>query len=110
MSTPPQLNVVELRVSASTEWLDDVRNGYGEDAVFGPVLHYLSNVRELENRNTDTKQKQRIRERAKAYTLDEGLLYHKPSGGKLCIPQTMRADVIREAHDAECRPLTVLTP
>jgi len=36
----------------------------------------------------------------KAYTLEEGLLYHRPSGGKLCIPKSLRSDVIREPHDA----------
>jgi len=30
-ATPDRLNVIEMGISASTEWLDDVRNGYGED-------------------------------------------------------------------------------
>jgi len=34
------------------------------------------------------------------YSLQDGLLYHKPSEGKLCIPKSLRSDVIREAHDA----------
>ena len=37
-SAPMHLNGVELRISASTEWLDDVRNGYKEDAIFGPLV------------------------------------------------------------------------
>ena len=95
------VNVVELRISASVEWLDDVRSGYKEDAIFGPVVHYLSDPSEKDNKkNTDTKQRRRIKERAKAYTLEEGLLFHAPSGGKLCIPKSLRSDVIREAHDA----------
>jgi len=97
---PQHLNIVEMRVSASTEWLNDVRNGYVEDAIFGPVLQYLSNTNEKENKKASSKQTRRIQERAKSYTLEEGLLFHKPSGGKLCIPKSMRADVVREAHDA----------
>ena len=72
-SVQMHLNGVELRISASTEWLDDVRNGYKEDTVFGPVVDYLSGPSEKDDRNTDTKQKRRIKERAKAYTLEEGL-------------------------------------
>jgi len=95
------VNVVKLRISASVEWLDDVRNGYKEDVIFGPVVHYLSDPSEKDNKkNTDMKQRWRIKERAKAYTPEEGLLFHTPSGGKLCIPKSLRADVIREAHDA----------
>jgi len=30
---PQYLNVIEMRVSASTEWLNDVRKGYGEDTI-----------------------------------------------------------------------------
>jgi len=89
-----------MRVSASTEWLNDVRNGYTEDAIFGPVLQYLSNIDKKENKKASSKQTCRIQERAKSYTLEEGLLFHKPSGGKLCIPKSMRADVVPEAHDA----------
>jgi len=97
---PQHLNIVEMRVSASTEWLNNVRNGYAEDAIFGPVLQYLSNTNEKEKKKASSKQTRRIQERAKSYTLEEGLLFHKPSGGKLCIPKSMRADVVREAHDA----------
>jgi len=97
---PQHLNIVEMRVSASTEWLNDVRNGYVDDAIFGPVLQYLSNTDEKENKKASSTQTRRIQERAKSYTLEEGLLFHKPSGGKLCIPKSMRAEVVREAHDA----------
>lgn len=47
-----------------------------------------------------TKKARRTKERAKSYLLQDGLLYHKPSGGKLCIPKSQRPDVIQEAHDA----------
>lgn len=98
---PERLNVVELRVSASTEWLDDVREGYSQDVIFGPVLEYLQrDADEQETVRETTKKTRRVKERAKSYSLQDGLLYHKPSGGKLCIPKNMRADVIREAHDA----------
>jgi len=89
-----------MHVSASTEWLNDVRNGYAEDVIFGPVLQYLSNTDEKVNKKARSKQTRRIQERAKLYTLKEGLLFHKPSGRKLCIPKSMRADVVREAQDA----------
>jgi len=89
-----------MRGSASTEWLNDVRNGYVEDAIFGPVLQYLSNTNKKENKKASSKKTRRIQERAKSYTLEEALLFHKPSGGKLCIPKSMRADVVREPHDA----------
>jgi len=97
---PQQLNIVEMRLSASTEWLNDVQNGYAEDAIFGPILQYLSNTGEEEKKKASLKKTFRIQKRAKTYTLKEDLLFHKPSGGKLCIPKSMRADVVREAHDA----------
>jgi len=87
-------------ISASTEWLNDVRKGYGEDTIFGPVLEYLSNSDENEDKKTSSKQSCCVKERAKSYTLEEDLLYHKPSGRRLCIPKFLRTDVIREAHDA----------
>jgi len=99
-ANPQHLNIVEMRVSASTEWLNNVQNGYAEDAIFGPVLQYLSNTDEKENKKANSKQTRRIQEQAKSYILEEGLLFHKPSGGKLCITKSMRADVVREAHDA----------
>jgi len=34
---PQYLNVIEMRVSASTKWLNDVQKGYGEDTIFSPV-------------------------------------------------------------------------
>lgn len=89
------LNVIELRISASEEWLNDVWEGYIHDVIFGPVLEYLQG----NYSKADSKKAHRIRERAKSYLLQDGLLYHKPSGGKLCIPQYLQADVIREAHD-----------
>jgi len=52
---PQHLNIVELRVLASTEWLNDVRNGYAEDVIFGPVLQYLSNTDEKENKKARSK-------------------------------------------------------
>jgi len=64
------------------------------------VVDYLSDPSEKDDKNTDTKQRWHIKERAKAYTLKKGLLYHRPSGGKLCIPKSLRSDVISEAHDA----------
>jgi len=94
-SAPMHLNGVELRISASTEWLDDVRNSFKEDAIFGPVVYYLSNPSEKDDKNTDMKQRWHIKERAKSYTLEEG-----PSGGNLFIPKFLRSDVICEAHDA----------
>jgi len=97
---PQHLNIVEMRVSASTEWLNDLGNGYAEDTIFGPVLQYLSNTNKKENKKASSKQTRRIQERAKSYILEEGLLFQMPSGGKLCILRSMRADVVREAHDA----------
>jgi transposase InsO family protein len=100
--TSELLNIVELHISASKEWLDDVRVAYGEDLIFGPVLDHLR-MDDTDNQATctgNTKKYRRTRERAKSYLLQDGLLYHKPSGGKLCIPKSLQADVIREAHDA----------
>jgi len=88
-------------ISASTEWLGNIRKRYKEDAIFGPVVRNLSNstMKEKEKKPT-SKQDRRISERAKSYTLEESLLYHKPLGGKLYIPKPLRADVIREANDS----------
>jgi len=61
----------------------------------------LSNSDENEDKKTSSKQSRRVKERAKSFmALEEGLLYRKPSGGRLCIPKFLRTDVIREAHDA----------
>jgi len=96
------VNVVELRISASVEWLDDVRAGYAQDPVFGPVLEHLNRRDDAgkDDRKVDNRTARRVKERAKSYLLEDGLLFHTPSGGKLCIPRALRADVIREAHDA----------
>jgi len=96
---PKYLNVIEMRVSASTEWLNDVRKGYGEDTIFGPGLEYLSNSNENEDKKTSSKQSCCVKEPAKSNTLEAGLLYHKLSGGRLCIPKFLRTDIIREALD-----------
>jgi len=96
-----RLNSVELQITASMEWLEDVGKGYTHDVVFGPVLDHLQSVDTGEvTTKLNTKTTRRVRERAKSYILENGLLYHRPSGGKLCIPKSLRADVIREAHDA----------
>jgi len=84
---PQYLNVIEMRVLASTEWLNDVRNGDGEDTIFGSVLEYLSYSDENEDKKSSLKQSRFVNERGKSYTLEEGLLYHKPSGGRICIPK-----------------------
>jgi len=77
--------------------LDAIRAGYTEDLVFSRVLEYLN---DKGGETPRTKKARRTRERAKSYLLQDGLLYHKPSGKKLCIPDNPRSDVIREAHDA----------
>jgi len=95
------VNVVELRISASEEWLDDVRKGYSQDFVFVPVLEVLQGDEGSRDIGTPKDKKtRRIRKRAKAYFLQDGLLYHRASGGTLCIAQAQRSEVIREAHDA----------
>jgi len=53
---PQYLNVIEMRVSDSTEWLNDVRKDYREDIIFGPVLEYLSNSDENEDKKASSKQ------------------------------------------------------
>jgi len=88
-----------MQVSSSIEWLNNVRKGYGEDTIFSPVLEYLSNSNKNKDKTTSSKQSRRVKERAKSYTLEEGLLYHKLSGGRLCIPKFLRTEVIREAYD-----------
>jgi len=59
---PQYLNIIEMWVSASTEWLNDVRKGYGEDTIFGPVLEYLSNSDENEDKKTSSKQSRCVKE------------------------------------------------
>jgi len=80
------LNDIELRISASNDWLDNIGAGYTEDLVFGPVLEHLN---DKGGETPRTKKARRTRERAKSYLLQDGLLYHKPSGGKLCIPDNL---------------------
>jgi hypothetical protein len=50
-SAPESINAVELRISASVEWLDDVQAGYSQDDIFGSVLEHLTDaaVRHVED-------------------------------------------------------------
>ena len=95
------MNVVELRISASQEWLQDIQKEYTQDITFAPILEHLqsSGIRRDITTSND-KKSHRIQERAKGYIRQDGLLFHRVSGEKLCIPQVLQADVIREAHDA----------
>jgi len=90
------LNVVELRISAFNDGHEDVCRGYTESLIFGPVLKYLSADGTTIPK---TKKERRISERAKSYFLEDGLLYHKLSGGKLCIPDNLQTEDIQKAHD-----------
>jgi len=95
------VNVVELRISASQEWLQDIQKEYTQDIRFAPILEHLQTSgigRDITA--TNDKKICRICECAKGYILRDGLLFHRASGEKLCIPRVLQADVIREAHDA----------
>jgi len=95
------VNVVELRISASQEWLQDIQKEYTQDITFAPILEHLqSSGIERDITATNDKKSRQIRERAKGYILRDGLLFHRSSAEKLCIPRVLQADVIREAHDA----------
>jgi len=87
--------MVEIRILASTEWLDNIRKGYEEDAIFRPVAQNLnSSTKDEKERKITSKQNHRISERVQSYMLEECLLYHKPLDRKLCIPRLLRVDVI----------------
>jgi len=58
---PQYLNVIEMRVPASTKWLNDVRKGYEDDTICGPVLEYLSNSDKNEDKKRSLKQSRRVR-------------------------------------------------
>jgi len=95
------VNVVELRISASQEWLQDIQKEYTQHITFASILEDLQSSgigRDITT--TNDKKSRRIRERAKGYLLRDGLLFHRASGEKLCIPRVLQADVIREAHHA----------
>jgi len=95
------VNVVELRISASQEWLQDIQKEYTQDITFAPILEHLQSSgigRDITA--TNDKRSRRIREPAKGYILRDGLLFHRACGEKLYIPRVLQADVIREAHDA----------
>ena len=96
------VNVVELRISASQEWLQDIQKEYTQDFTFAPILEHLQSSgigRDITA--TNDKKSRRIWERPKGYyLLRDGLLFHRASGEKLCIPRVLQANVIREAHDA----------
>ena len=81
------INVVELCISASEEWLQDVRKEYRQDMIFADILEHLqSDGVRRDITATNTRRSRRIRERAKGYLLRDGLLFHRASGEKLCIP------------------------
>jgi len=95
------VNVVELRISASQEWLQNIQKEYTQDITFAPILEHLQTSgigRDITA--TNDKKSRRIWECAKGYILRDGLLFHRASGEQLCIPRVLQADVIREAHDA----------
>jgi len=95
------MNVVELRISASQEWLQDIQKEYTQDIMFALILEHLQSSgigRDITT--TNNKKSRRIQERAKGYILQDGLLFHRASGEKLYILWVLQADAIREAHDA----------
>jgi hypothetical protein len=94
------LNVLELPISASKEWLDDVRKGYMQDVMFEPIVKLLQGGEVGRDIKISKDKKTRwTRKRAKAYFHQDGLLFHYVSGGILYIPYSQRQDVIREVHD-----------
>ena len=78
-------------MSASQEWLQDVRKEYTQDVTFGPILEHLqsSGIRK-DIRGTNNNKSHQIRERAKGYLLWDSLLFRKASGEKLCILRVCR--------------------
>ena len=70
-TTPSHLNVIEFRISASNNWLDNIRAGYTEDLIFGPVLEHLN---DKGGETPRTKNARRIRERAKSYLLQDSVM------------------------------------
>jgi len=55
--------MVEIRILASTEWLDNIRKGYEEDAIFRPVAQNLnSSTKDEKERKMTSKQNHRISE------------------------------------------------
>ena len=73
------VNVVELRISASQEWLQDLQKEYTQDITFAPILEHLQSGgigRDITA--TNDKKSRRIRERAKGYILRDGLLSTGP--------------------------------
>jgi len=84
--TPSLINVVELRISEScrTEGISGRLNA----AACGRA----SGRRNDSAAVPDTRKHRRVKERARAYLLEDGLLYHEASGGKLCIPASLRPE------------------
>jgi hypothetical protein len=95
------INLVELQISASEEWLQNIQTEYRQDMVFVDILEHLQSSGVVKDITaTNTRRSCRIQERAKGNLLWDSLLFHRASGAKLCIPRVLQAYVIREAHDA----------
>jgi len=95
------MNLVELRILASQEWLQYIQKEYTQDFTFAPILEHLQSRGIGRDITTTNNKKSRwIWERAKGYILRDGLLFRRASGEKLCIPRVLQANVIQEAHGA----------
>jgi hypothetical protein len=72
--------------------------------VFEPILQLLQGGEVGRDIKISTDKKTHwTQEWAKAYFLQDGLLFHRASGSTLCNPHSQRLDVIREALDAILR-------
>jgi hypothetical protein len=92
--------LMEATARTATEWLDDVRAGLDADPYFGPICKLLQDPTRKAPRPIDPANMRKLCVSAQRFELSDGLLHLKDTDGRrLCIPETVRRDILHEAHD-----------
>jgi hypothetical protein len=93
-----QLTVETARTA--TVWLEEIRDGLAADPYFGPILRLLEDPQRTAPKPTDPADVRKRWVTAQRFELNDGLLHLMDKGeARLCIPATMRKDILHEAHD-----------
>jgi hypothetical protein len=97
-----RFQLMEGVARTASEWLDDIRQGLSTDPYFGPILGLLQrpDCERTAPKPTDPAGVRKLWVSAQRFELTDGLLHLKDrEGPRLCIPDSMRREVLHEAHD-----------
>jgi hypothetical protein len=89
-------SLMDGAVRTAEEWLQDVRTGLAEDPYFGPIARLLDDPHRTPPKPSDPSTARRLWVSAQRFQWSDGLLHLED---RLCIPESMRREVLHEAHD-----------